>query len=191
MTCAYPCIHAREQAIGCHVSCLNMLDSAPLQRCLETNSYSFEPQPCQEQARRRWLRDEVTSKLENSLLLPPEIRREISYYLLQEYAVTSTRPVLNRHKVFSISAASLARTIKHHVEFEGQMYLSNLTIDEDRSKSLAITKVVYVSEDHRGIQKIVFSTSTDTPKVAYTPGIWWKALPIRQADGIVEFHSDV
>jgi hypothetical protein len=56
---------------------------------------------------------------------------------------------------------------------------------------LPITKVVYVSEDHRGIRKIVCSTSTNTPKAAYTPGIWWKALPIRQADGIVEFHGDV
>ncbi|KAM6504625.1 hypothetical protein FSOLCH5_15520 [Fusarium solani] len=188
--CAYPCIHAREQAIGCHVSCLNMLDSAPLQRCLEISSYSFEPQPCQEQARHRWLRDEVTSKLEKSVPLPPELRREISYYLLQEYAVTSTRPFRNRRKIFSISATSLALTIEHHVEFEGQRYLSNLTIDKNRSEALPITKVVYVSEDHRGIQKIVCSTSMDTPKAVYTPGVWWKALPIRQADGIVEFHSD-
>jgi len=168
-----------------------MLDSAPLQRCLKISSYSFEPQLCRERARRRWLRDEVTSKLEKSLPLPPELRREISYYLLQEYAVTSTRAFLNRHKVFSISATSLPRTIEHHVEFEGQMYLSNLTIDEDRTKALEVTKVVYVAEDHRGIQKIVCSTSMDTPKVAYTPGIWWKALEIRQAGGIVEFHSDV
>ncbi|RSL66116.1 hypothetical protein CEP54_003876 [Fusarium duplospermum] len=189
--CAYPCIHSRDRAIGCHVSCLNLLNFAPLQRCLEINSYSIEPHPSQERARHRWLRDEVTSRLQTSLPLPPELRREISQYLLQEYVVASIKPCLDRRKAFSIPTAGLALIIQHHVELQGQKYLSNLTIDKDRSNNaLAIPKVVYVSEDHRGIQKIVCSTSTDAPNVAYTPGVWWKALPIRQARSIVEFHGD-
>ncbi|RTE68894.1 hypothetical protein BHE90_016727 [Fusarium euwallaceae] len=190
--CAYPCIHAREQAIGCHVSCLRLVNLATLQRCLEINRFSFEPQPDQERARHRWLRDEVTSRLATTLPLPlpAELRREISQYLLQEYAVVSTRPLPNRRKAFSISAANLGRAIQHHIAIEGQRYLSNLTIGVDRSATPAIIKFVYICEDHRGIQKIVCSTSTNAPNVAYTPGLSWKTLPIRHAGGIVEFHGD-
>lgn len=72
------CAHPFEEDIGCHPSCLRIVDDAPLGRVLQLSAWSFQPSPRLERARCRWLQDELALRLEASLLLPAELRRAVA-----------------------------------------------------------------------------------------------------------------
>jgi hypothetical protein len=189
--CASPCFHKRDQAVGCHCDCQKLLAPAPLHRLLQISAYSFEPTSNQERKRRIWLLRNMTSTLKLSGTLPPELRQEISQYLLQEYAVRTNRLLLRCPKAFQSSFTVLAPFVVKRVSYEGEEYLSSLINKPQEKHRQPAPTAVYVAEDHRGVKRLIWTESEDPPTVDYTPGVFWKGLPIRNSKGLIEFYNNV
>ncbi|KAF5021324.1 hypothetical protein F66182_6646 [Fusarium sp. NRRL 66182] len=195
VACLVPCIHHANQAVGCHLACVKLVaPSARLAEHLKMTAYSLDPLPYQERGRRRWLHSRLECALEQSVPLPSELRREIGRYLLQEYAVMTNSSLLKHPQDFACSVSDLASLRQRYVLFEGERYLSSLILEEGHQQkqipSPAMSRAIYISEDHRGIKRLVFSNSGRAPNVGTVPGVWWKALPTAKPNAILTFHHD-
>lgn len=188
--CASPCVHKRDQAVGCHRVCQKLVAPAPLCRFLQINAYSFEPTSHQERKRCMWLLRNMTSTLKLSGTLPPDLRREIAQYLLREYAVRTNRLLLRCPKAFQSSFTVLVPFVANYVGFEGEAYLSSLTNEPQRKNGQLAPTAVFVAEDHRGIRRLIWTVSEEPPSIGCTPGVFWKGLPIRNSKGLMEFYNN-
>ncbi|KAL3590745.1 hypothetical protein FPOAC2_12947 [Fusarium poae] len=132
----------------------------------------------------------MTSRLKLSGTLPAEIRREIAQYLLQEYAVQTNRLLLRCHEPFKSSFTVTFPFTEKYVSYEGEKYLNSLVNMPQRKRKRQVPIAVYVAEDHRGIKRLIWTESEDPPRISQTPGVFWKGLPIRNSEGLMEFYTN-
>ncbi|RSL68637.1 hypothetical protein CEP54_002627 [Fusarium duplospermum] len=181
------CAHPFEEGVGCHPSCLRIVDGAPLDRVLQLSAWSFQPSPRLERARHRWLQEELASRLEISLPLPAELRRAVAGHLIQEFVVAKNAS-LSLCDWAAVSNVSVASAITEtYTTFEGQRYLHSIRNAPVSDDSWVTPEVIYVAEDHAGIRQVILAN--DFIKVSDVPGVWWKSFSV-YGSGTVGFHSD-
>ncbi|KAH7265818.1 hypothetical protein B0J15DRAFT_579711 [Fusarium solani] len=175
------CAHPFEEGVGCHPSCLRIVDGAPL-GCV------FQPSPRLERARRRWLQDELASTIETYLPLPVELRRAVAGHPVQEFAVAKNASLSLGDRV-AISNVSVASAITEtYTTFKGQRYLKcirNALVSDD---SWVPPEVIYVAEDHASIRQVILAN--DFMTVSDVSGVWRKSFSVYGSDNPVCFHID-
>ncbi|KAL2686774.1 hypothetical protein Neosp_004316 [[Neocosmospora] mangrovei] len=182
------CAHMFEEGVGCHPSCLRIVDDAPLDRVLQLSAWSFQPSPRLERARRRWLLDELASGLQTSLPLPTELRRAVARHLIQEFVVAKNTSQSLGDQV-AVSNVSVASAITEtYTTFEGQRYLKSVRNAPVSDESWVPPEMVHVAEDHAGIRQVILANDPIT--VSDTPGVWWKSFSVYKPGASVHFHSD-
>jgi hypothetical protein len=176
------CAHPFEEGVGCHPSCLRIVDGAPLGRV-------FQPSPRLERARRRWLQDELASTIETYLPLPVELRRAVAGHPVQEFAGAKNASLSLSDRV-AISNVSVASAITEtYTTFKGQRYLKcirNAPVSDD---SWVPPEVIYVAEDHASIRQVILANDFIT--VSDVSGVWRKSFSVYGSDNPVCFHIDV
>ncbi|KAF5017625.1 hypothetical protein F66182_10425 [Fusarium sp. NRRL 66182] len=160
--CPVPCIHQRDQAIGCHCLCRTVLTPSPLAEFLQTAAYHYEPTFNQERERRMWLLKTIESRLELFGTLAGELRREIAQYLLQHDAARTNILGLTCKKPFSSSFTVRAPFRGNYVTYEGEVYFGSLINEPQRTDNWLPHSAVYVAEDHRGIKRLIWSRIADS-----------------------------
>lgn len=133
------------------------------------------------------LQNELALEFQNTLPLPMELRSSVAQHLIPEYAVAKNRSLLNC-QAFESSVTLASVITKGYSTFEGERYISLLT--NEAEKLPMPPKIIYVGEDHLGIRGLILSDSMVAPRVDCVPGVWWKAILVKES-GIIEFASDV
>ncbi|RTE76838.1 hypothetical protein BHE90_008694 [Fusarium euwallaceae] len=77
-----------------------------------------------------------------------------------------------------------------YVAFEGVTYVDNLTNKTEVANDWVRPKVLYIASDHRGIRKLIFCSSDESPKVNSVPDFWWQTLPLPGQNGTLRCHHD-
>ncbi|EWZ77515.1 hypothetical protein FOQG_16824 [Fusarium oxysporum f. sp. raphani 54005] len=188
--CPIPCVHQRDQAVGCHRVCRNILTPSPLAEFLQTAAYSCEPTFNQERERRMWLLKTIESRLKLFGTLAGELRREIAQYLLQDDAARTNILGLTCKKPFQSSFTVRAPFRGNYVTYEGEVYFRSLINEPQRTDDWLAPLAVYVAEDHRGVKRLIWSRYEEPPTVSCIPGVFWKGLPIRNSEGLMEFYTN-
>ncbi|KAF6525982.1 hypothetical protein HZS61_009026 [Fusarium oxysporum f. sp. conglutinans] len=155
--CPIPCVHQRDQAVGCHRVCRNILTPSPLAEFLQTAAYSCEPTFNQERERRMWLLKTIESRLKLFGTLAGELRREIAQYLLQDDAARTNILGLTCKKPFQSSFTVRAPFRGNYVTYEGEVYFRSLINEPQRTDDWLAPLAVYVAEDHRGVKRLIWS----------------------------------
>lgn len=189
--CPIPCVHQRDQAVGCHRVCRNILTPSPLAEFLQTAAYSCEPTFNQERERCIWLLKTIESRLKLFGTLAGELRREIAQYLLQDDAARTNILGLTCKKPFQSSFTVRAPFRGNYVTYEGEVYFRSLINEPQRTDDWLAPLAVYVAEDHRGVKRLIWSRYEEPPTVSCIPGVFWKGLPIRNSEGLMEFYTNV
>ncbi|KAF5638943.1 hypothetical protein F25303_7517 [Fusarium sp. NRRL 25303] len=191
--CPIPCVHRRDQAVGCHRVCQNILTPLPLAEFLQTAAYSCEPTFNQERERRMWLLRTIESRLKLFGTLADELRREIAQYLLQDEAARTNILALTCKKPFQSSFSVRAPFRGNYVTYEGEVYFRSLINEPRRTDDWRAPLAVYVAEDHRGVKRLIWSRIADS-KLRGAYGVLYQysfAIPRHpfKLSRIVNFHG--
>ncbi|RSL91352.1 hypothetical protein CEP51_000295 [Fusarium floridanum] len=123
------------------------------------------------------------------MCLPPEVRANIAQNLLSEYA--TARNMQLSHLSDSTTLVKVSTPIEmSYVTFEGVTYVDNLTNKTEVANDWVRPKVLYIASDHRGIRKLIFCSSDESPKVNSGPDLWWQTLPLPGQNGTLRCHHD-
>lgn len=175
---------------GYHVSCQRILTPEPINRLTKILGYGFEPSPAAEKRRCHWLTNQLVPALEASVRLPPVVRANVAQYLLPEYA--AARNAQFSHLSDTVTSVKVSIPIKiSYATFEGATYVDDLTNKTEVANDWVPPKVLYIASDHRGIRKLIFSSSDDSPKADSVPDLWWQTLPLLGQNGTLKCHRAV
>ncbi|OTB05541.1 hypothetical protein M426DRAFT_319811 [Hypoxylon sp. CI-4A] len=182
--CRDVCTHDGGLAVVCHFECVKCLPFYLAGSFALALNYSYEP-PLNEKKRRiAWLSSSLTSNLSLSYNLPNELRSEIAQHLLREYAIMNARSFWTTGGSTN-TLLDLELTIwVRYVEFEGIKYISSITNHPDPNAHDILFNPnpafqidnIFISEDHLGIRQVYFRPTGQTPRLAPSPGVWWKTL---------------
>ncbi|PCD21352.1 hypothetical protein AU210_016318 [Fusarium oxysporum f. sp. radicis-cucumerinum] len=96
---------------------------------------------------------------------------------LKPVSVRSTRQVSNN---------PLTKTLFVLTKLAG-----SLINELERKERWPVPTTVYMAKDYRGVRNLIWTGPGDPPSIRCIPGVFWKALPIRNSKGLMEFSSNI
>lgn len=193
-----PCSHG-ENAIGCHVGCINVETSDSWEIFNDVTTYTYDSPLSEDMRRARWLQSDLVSILQETLPVPVEICNMTARYAICEHAAQITRALSTgaRDNDFTVSVS--AGIWACYVEFEGVNYITSLTNEPGGSSTPAIytprsgrvASIIYVAENHLGILQLLFGNEPEAPAIGERQGVWWKVLHVSKSNPTIRGHTDV
>ncbi|KAL7787728.1 hypothetical protein V8C37DRAFT_389806 [Trichoderma ceciliae] len=194
---------------ACHPHCLQIVGSDCSRRLLQATKYFYTPTTHEENRRRRWIRDALTSQLcmhygRLGSGLSPELWALISDQLLQYCAVANARNLWDGKRSLSWDSKRYGITTAKSIwcgftRFEGIIYVSSLS-NARNEQGLVLELVcapangppecLLVAENHLGITRLRLTDFRTAGAVNGMPGIWWRTIRLDDQELDITVESD-
>ncbi|KAK2051440.1 hypothetical protein LY76DRAFT_398607 [Colletotrichum caudatum] len=204
--CLGACPHLDGQTIGCHTGCAKHVPSTSLALLLRVLAYQYEPSPFEIARRMQWihLRFASTTPILTYAKphLPQELRLQIATHLLQssalhQYAVAHTDTLLENRGSSDSCIRLSAEIWARFITFEGVRYIASLANSSDDYHTESVFKPdpqnlssIYIAENYLGVMQVLFSTTVQAPAVKERQGLWWRIIPLRGCETVLNIRTD-
>lgn len=191
------CGHHNEKGVACHAACAGLAERLGLTPAeyLAALAYSYEPPKSDERRRRQLVRFRLQQALKSNLgRFPTEVWDFVAEHLVCEFATVAI-PAIRPATVFAIDP--LEAVWAKYVEIDGVRYLRSVSNDGNSGGRLLWDKpkspdghVVYIAEDHLGINEITSSPEVTQAAHGRAASTWWRTVPVKDLSTI-DFKTDV
>ncbi|RMJ07833.1 hypothetical protein CDV36_012563 [Fusarium kuroshium] len=189
------CGHHNEKGVACHAGCASLAERLGLTPAEypPALAYSYEPPKSDERRRRELVRFRLQQALKRNLgRLPTEVWDFVAKNLVCEFATVAI-PVVEPKTVFTIDP--LEAVWAKYVEIDGVKYVRSVSNHQNSGGRLLWDKpksptghVVYISEDHLGINEITNSPEVTQSAQNRVP-TWWRTIPV-DGSSTIDFKTD-
>ncbi|KAJ4312148.1 hypothetical protein N0V84_010084 [Fusarium piperis] len=190
------CTHHNEKGLACHAECASLVERLGLTPAeyLPALAYSYEPPKWDERRRRELVRFRLQQALKRNLgRLPTEAWDYVAQDLVCEFATVAIPPVEPK-AVFTIDP--LEAVWAKYVEIDGVEYVKSLSNEQNPGGRLLWDKpksptghVLYIAEDHLGINEITNSPKVAQPAQSRTVSTWWRTV-LAKDSSMIDFETD-
>lgn len=192
-----PCYHTECDKFAKHVGNITFQDVF-----LRATDHTFEPSVLRKQLRIQSIQQDLAKELHTKRwprYLAIELWHIIAGFLTREYAILVSQRLeycLSKHSLSNSLLDMSLNIFVRFVKIEGAYYIQELRNTTGTgfellfdSTKAAYTQCIDIAEDHIGVQRVLFVSSSDKPDLEYSSNLWWTQLPILAST--LEVKTDV